>query len=47
MPSARLEQEAHILGFREKELPPNDIGSPQQMQILGFIRVWLEGSRRK
>jgi hypothetical protein len=37
MPSARLEQEAHILGLRDRSLQPSTIDSPQQMQILGRI----------
>src|SRR5262249_20358901 len=32
------EQEAQILGFRESAFPRSIIGSPQQMQIRGFIR---------
>lgn len=36
MPSARLEQEAQMFGLRERLLPEALIGSPQQMQILGF-----------
>ncbi len=37
MPSSMLEHEAHMFGFRERASPRSDIGSPQQMQILGFI----------
>jgi hypothetical protein len=33
-----LEQEAHIFGFRDNELPLFPIGSPQQMQMRGFIK---------
>jgi hypothetical protein len=36
MPSTRLEQDAQIFGLRERELPCSIIGSPQQMQMLGF-----------
>ena len=36
MPSAMLEHEAHMFGFRERAPPPRAIGSPQQMQIDGF-----------
>jgi hypothetical protein len=31
-----LEQEAQMLGFLDSALPDSLIGSPQQMQILGF-----------
>jgi hypothetical protein len=34
-----LEQEAHILGFRDSVFPAGDIASPQQIQIVGFNRV--------
>jgi hypothetical protein len=37
MPSAMLEQEAHIFGLREKAPPLSDIGSPQQMHTRGLI----------
>src|SRR5579883_993925 len=36
IPSARLEQEAHRFGLRDNTLPNALIGSPQQMQIVGF-----------
>jgi hypothetical protein len=36
IPSKRLEQEAQMFGFRERAFPPSDIGSQQQMQIIGF-----------
>lgn len=36
IPSTRLEQEAQMFGLRERLLPEALIGSPQQMQILGF-----------
>lgn len=36
MPSKRLEHEAQMLGFREREFPPSAIGSQQQMQMIGF-----------
>lgn len=39
IPSARLEQEAQMFGLRDKTLPPSVIGSPQQMQTPGFIRL--------
>jgi hypothetical protein len=39
IPSARLEQEEQIFGFLERALPGSIMGSPQQMQILGFIRL--------
>ncbi len=38
MPSSMLEQEAQTLGLRERAFPLSDIGSPQQMQIFGFMR---------
>jgi len=37
IPSAKLEQDAHMFGFRESTLPGSTMGSPQQMQMLGFI----------
>ena len=37
MPSARLEQEAQTLGFRDSAFPPSGIGSPQHMQMSGLI----------
>jgi hypothetical protein len=37
MPSRMLEQLAQILGFRDRASPRPAIGSPQQMQIRGFI----------
>jgi hypothetical protein len=37
IPSAMLEQEGHTLGLRESSLPCRAIGSPQQIQIRGFI----------
>ena len=37
IPSARLEQEAHTLGLRERTLPRSDIRSPQHLHILEFI----------
>jgi hypothetical protein len=37
IPSARLEQEAQMFGFLERRLL-GLIGSPQQMQILGFTQ---------
>jgi hypothetical protein len=36
MPSAMLEQEAQIFGFRDSALPPFGIGSQQHMQIVSF-----------
>jgi hypothetical protein len=39
MPSDMLEQEAHILGFRDIALPAGDIASPQQIHIVGFNPV--------
>jgi hypothetical protein len=36
MPSTRLEQDAQMFGLRESALPFSIIGSPQQMQMLGF-----------
>jgi len=39
MPSAMLEQEAQMLGLRDKELPFADIGSPQQRHIRDVIGV--------
>jgi hypothetical protein len=44
IPSARLEQEAQIFGFLDKAFPGSLIGSPQQIQMLGFTRksVYLE-----
>jgi hypothetical protein len=41
MPSAKLEQDAHTCGLRERVLPLSSIGSPQQMQICGLIRHQL------
>jgi hypothetical protein len=35
-PSLRLEQDAHTLGLRDKELLRATIGSPQQMQMRGL-----------
>jgi hypothetical protein len=35
--SARLEQEGQMLGLREFLVLARVIGSPQQMQIIGFI----------
>jgi hypothetical protein len=41
IPSARLEHEAQMFGFLERALPRSSIGSPQQMQMLGFTwRKW-------
>ena len=37
IPSAKLEQEAQMFGFRDKALPFWIIRSPQQMQTIGFI----------
>ncbi len=37
MPSAMLEHEAHMFGFRDAAFALSGIGSPQQMQILGCI----------
>jgi hypothetical protein len=37
IPSARLEQDEHKFGFRERGLPLSAIGSPQQMQTRGLI----------
>jgi hypothetical protein len=37
IPSARLEQDAHRLGFRERDVVCSTMDSPQQMQIRGFI----------
>jgi hypothetical protein len=34
-----LEQEAQMFGFRDKAFPASDMGSPQQMQIRGFITL--------
>jgi hypothetical protein len=39
MPSAMLEQEAHMLGFLESVFPLGDIASPQHIQIVGFIPI--------
>ena len=39
MPSARLEQDAQILGFLDKALPGLIMDSPQQMQMLGFTKL--------
>jgi hypothetical protein len=39
IPSAKLEQQAQMLGFRDKALLFSPIGSPQQMQTLGFIHA--------
>jgi hypothetical protein len=53
MPSARLEQDAQILGFLDKALPGLTMGSPQQMQMLGFTKqgkqpIWKsQHSRQK
>jgi hypothetical protein len=38
VPSLMLTQAAHMLGFREKALPLKDIGSPQQIQMVGCNR---------
>jgi len=38
IPSARLEHDAQRFGFLERGLSGSAIFSPQQMQILGFIR---------
>lgn len=37
MPSEMLEQEAHMLGFRDNGFPAGVIGSPQQIHTVGFI----------
>jgi hypothetical protein len=37
IPSAMLEHEAQMFGFRDKAFPASGIDSPQQMQIRGFI----------
>jgi hypothetical protein len=34
-----LEHEEQILGFRESAFPFSGIGSPQHLQIRGFIRL--------
>jgi hypothetical protein len=39
MPSAKLEQDAQMLGLRDSKLPRSAIGSPQQMQIRGVITM--------
>ncbi len=36
MPSKRLEQLAHMFGLRDSALSLCDMGSPQQIQTLGF-----------
>jgi hypothetical protein len=36
IPSKRLEHDAQMLGFLDNVFPPSDIGSQQQMQIMGF-----------
>jgi hypothetical protein len=38
MPSAMLEQEAQMFGFRERVFPFSGIGSPQHRQIREFMR---------
>src|SRR6266404_2529648 len=47
IPSAMLEQEAHMFGLREKAPPLSDIGSPQQMQIRGLILLVFSSTREK
>jgi hypothetical protein len=37
IPSAMLEQEAHMLGLRDNAFPCRGIRSPQQMQTVGSI----------
>jgi hypothetical protein len=37
IPSSMLEQDAQMFGFLENSFAPGTIGSPQQMQIRGFI----------
>ena len=37
MVSAKLEQAGQMLGLRDSRFPPWEIGSPQQMQMQGFI----------
>jgi hypothetical protein len=37
IPSARLEQDAHKFGLRESVAGCSGMGSPQQIQIRGFI----------
>jgi len=37
MPSARLEQDAHKFGLRERVEGCSGMASPQQIQIRGFI----------
>jgi hypothetical protein len=47
MPSARLEQDAHRFGLRERRLPLSGMGSPQQMQTQGFILRYSQLQLRK
>jgi hypothetical protein len=37
MPSAKLEHEAQTFGLRDSVFASADIGSPQQMQMRGFM----------
>jgi hypothetical protein len=37
MPSAMLEHEAQMFGFRERAFPASGIGSPQHLQIREFM----------
>jgi hypothetical protein len=37
MPSAMLEQEAQTFGFRDRVFPSSEMGSPQHLQIRGFM----------
>jgi hypothetical protein len=47
IPSAKLEQEAHKFGFREREAESSAMDSPQQMQILGFILLTKAGEENR
>src|SRR5579859_405196 len=40
MPSAMLEQDAQTLGLRDKPWSFSGMGSPQQMQIFGFMDIF-------
>ncbi len=46
MPSTMLEQEAQMLGLRDMAFSA-DMGSPQQMQIRGFMIVEMAEERKK
>jgi hypothetical protein len=46
IPSAMLEQEAHMFGLRDRAFPWSGIGSPQHRQMREFIR-WLQNGRQR